>query len=115
MKIWKAELILFYNKKDEYETHFSFELQNEDYEINDCTNDEWIYSEGWTCTRIPIKMIIENYNYGLLKVTQGFDHELNKDKLQQLENGMKKYMIVKLKSMKEDYLKQYEKKLAAIK
>lgn len=108
MKIWKARLNLFYTLEDDYDIKFGFELQNEDYKIN---KDEWIYSEGWISTRIPMIMTVENANYGAYKVEQGFDHELNNEELKQLESDMKVMLKKKLDLEKEKFLLEYNRKI----
>ncbi|HCL4447179.1 TPA: hypothetical protein N2D16_002784 [Clostridium botulinum] len=113
MKIWKAELILNYNFEDKWQTKFYFEPQEEDYKVNEKFN-EWTYFKNWVGYRIPMKMLIENCSYSGLKAIQGFDHELNKDELIQLEKNMKSFMRKQLDCKKEEYLKQYENKLKAI-
>jgi hypothetical protein len=112
MKIWKAELNLFYNFDEELQTKFRFELQDKEYETN-TKNNEWTYWENWTSERIPMEMTIEKY-YDNYKITQGFDHELNKEELKQLEIKMRELMKKQLNYDKEMYLKSYEKKLKAV-
>ena len=114
MKIWKAELVLCYTMDDKNNIIFDFKKQKEDYEFNEHTKDEWIHSEGWICNRIPMDMIVKSNSYSVLKVIQGFDHELNTKELEQLKQKMKKAMIKKLERDKEEYLKEYDDKLKII-
>ena len=107
MKIWKAELILFCNIKDEYETIFNFELQEDDFKINE-KFDEWIYAEDWICTRIPMKITIER-GYSL-KAKQGFDHELNKIELEELKKTMMVVLQEDLDIQKQLYLSEHNLK-----
>ncbi|HBJ1650857.1 TPA: hypothetical protein LA460_000075 [Clostridium botulinum] len=113
MKIWKAELCLFYNFDNEWETDFSFELQEEEYKINEKFN-EWICFEDWVNYRIPMDMAIDNNGYTGFKVVQGFDNELNKEELIKLEKDMRDLMKKKLEIDKKRYLKDYENKIKAI-
>lgn len=110
MKIWKAELILLHDK--EYEMNFSFEIQEQDYKVNEKFN-EWTYFESWISYKIPMNMILERY-YDNYKIIQGFDHELNEEELVQLEKDMRKAMEKQLNYDKEQFLKEYEKKLKVI-
>lgn len=114
MKIWKAELILFYSKDNMPDTRFTFEEQEKDYKINDL-NTEYIHSEDWTCDRIPIKMTIEKDCFVVCKVVQGFDHQLDKNELGQLEKNMRSLLQKQLEYEKEIYLKKYEEKLKVVK
>ncbi|NFH01321.1 hypothetical protein FC831_13720 [Clostridium botulinum] len=113
MKIWKAELRLYCNEDYKYKTYFSFELQEEEYKINEKFN-EWICFEDWVSYRIPMNIAIENNGYTGFKVVQGFDNELNKEELIKLEKDMRDLMKKKLKIDKKRYLEDYEKKLGAI-
>lgn len=110
MKILKAELVLFNDKK--YTMIFSFELQQQDYKVNEKFN-EWTYFEDWISYKIPMNMTIERY-YDNYKIIQGFDHELNEEELKQLEKDMRILMEKQLNYDKEIFLKEYEKKLKVI-
>lgn len=113
MKIWKAELILFYTfEKEELQTEFIFELEEHNYKENEKFN-EWIYFEDWVSDRIPVNMTIERF-YDNYKIVQGFDYELNKEELEQLEKDMRECMKKQLEYDKELYLKKYEEKLKVI-
>ena len=113
MKIWKAELVLFYTENDTYDIKFSLTLQEQEFEFNERTSDEWIHAKEWVVDRIPKKMNIERY-YDNYKITQGFDHELNEEELKQLEKTMRECMQKQLDCDKELYLKKYEQKLKVI-
>jgi hypothetical protein len=112
MKIWKAKLILLYIDDNDYKTKFTFELQEKEYEVNEKFK-EWTWYENWISERIPMNMTIERY-YDNYKITQGFDYELNKTELVQLENDMRELMKKQLNYDKELYLKKYKEKLKAI-
>jgi threonyl-tRNA synthetase len=49
-----------------------------------------------------------------IRLYKDFDHELNQEELEQLENEMRKFMKKQLDYDKELYLKKYEEKLKAI-
>lgn len=112
MKIWKSILVLFYNENEEHETKFKFELQEKDYNLNKSA-DEWTHFEDWVMDRIPMNMTIERY-YDNYKITQGFDHELNRKELTELEYDMRILMRKQLMYDKELYLKKFEEKLKVI-
>lgn len=113
MKIWEAELILFYTFEEELKTKFTFELQEKEYEVNKNNNNEWFYFKDWVSDRIPMNMTIERY-YDNYKIIQGFDHELKKEELEQLEKDMRVLTRKQLDYDKELYLKKYEEKLKVI-
>lgn len=112
MKIWKAKLVLFYIEDETYSVKFNFELQEQEYKINDKFK-EWIHSKDWICDRVPMNITIERY-YDNYKIIQGFDHELNDEELKQLESDMRDLMKKQLNYDKEIYLKKFEDKLKAI-
>ena len=111
MKIWKAELVLMCKENNEYKVDFYFELQKEDYKVNE-KFDEWIYSEGWICNRLPIKMIVES-TYST-RVIQGFDRELSEEELKGLKEDMKVLMQKQLDCEKEIFLQRYDDKIKAL-
>lgn len=113
MNIWKAELRLYCNEDYKYKTYFSFELQEEEYKINEKFN-EWICFEDWVSYRIPMNIAIENNGYTGFKVVQGFNHELNKEELVKLEKDMRNLMRKQLDYEKVKYLEQYENKLKVV-
>ena len=110
MKVWKAELILFLNDRDEYETKFLFELSDKDYKINE-ERKEYLYFKDWVGERIPMNMSIDRTYCGDLKAIQGFDRELSEIELKDLEIAMKKLLKKQLDFEKEKYLKEYNKKI----
>ena len=113
MKIWEAKLILFYAEDGSFKLRFTFESDDKDYKENEKFN-EWFCSEGWIGYKIQMNMVIEKA-YGNLKVIQGFDHELNKEELKQLELEIRRFMRKKLDYDREIYQRDYEKKLSVIK
>ncbi len=113
MKIWKAELHLIYSINDKWQTHFYFELQEEDYKENKKFN-EWTYSKDWIGYKIPMNMQVENSGYSGLKVVQGFDHELAEDELKILEIEMRKVLRKYLAHEKENYIETYLEKMNSI-
>lgn len=113
MKIWKAELILFYNEYDKWETKFKFELDSKDYKINK-KFDEWTYCKDWVMERIPMNMCVEiNYSTGF-KIIQGFNRELSEVELTNLRNEMTVLMKKQLNFEKENYLKKWDEKSRAV-
>lgn len=113
MKIWKAELILNYTIKDKWESNFYFELQDENYEINEKFN-EWTYFKDWVGYEIPMDMKIEPCCYGGKKVVQGFDRKLSDDELKNLENEMRKFMVKYLNDERGYMLNQFKEKISAV-
>lgn len=116
MKIWKAELILsttLVNKEVKQILDFSFEEMKENFEQN-IKYDEYIYSEGWICTRVSKHMEYEKA-FGNPKVIQGLDHELNEEELDKLKEDMKKFMIENLQYEKEMFNKNINEQINTIK
>lgn len=113
MKIWKATLVLFYNIDDEWESRFTFELQDKPFEINIYVPDEWIYRDGWSITSIPMNMNVEPTTCGY-KVVQGFDHDLSKEELNKLKRTMEERLGNYFYEEKENYIQNYEDKMRAI-
>jgi len=110
MNILKAELVLLHDK--EYKMIFSLELQEQDYKVNKKFN-EWTYFESWISYKIPMNMTIERY-YDNYKIIQGFDHKLSEEESKLLEKDMRTLMEKQLNYDKEQFLKEYEKKLEVI-
>lgn len=115
MKIWKAELMLFYTDEDKWTTKFKFKSDDKEYEINN-KFDEWNHCEDWIMDRIPMNMCIEGLHTltNGFKVVQGFDRELSAIELFYLRNQMIVMMEKQLKFQKEKYLKEWDEKLRAI-
>lgn len=113
MKIWKAELILFYNDESKWETRFSFETDDNDYEINEKTK-EWRHWKGWIGTQIPMNMKVSRTYCGEMKIVQGFDRELSEKELLELEQEMRKILVKKLNQEREVVIKKYEDKINAV-
>lgn len=113
VKIWKAELNLIYSLKNEWETHFYFELQEEEYRENKEFN-KWTYFKNWVGKSIPMYMKVETRGYSGISVVQGFDHELSVDELKTLEKDMREKLKEYLDDEKEKYLNEYMKKMKCI-
>jgi len=114
MKIWKATLSLCTDIKKNYVTVFTFFLQEDEYKEN-TEHNEWIHYEEWGYKRIPINMSVESFNSAGISIEQGFDHELNQEEQKSLELNMRRFMREKLECYKENYLKDYEKRLSVVK
>lgn len=112
MKIWKAELILFFNLNDEWEIKFNFKLEEKDYKIDEKLK-RMIYLKEWSYVKIPMEMEVEDLGTNI-KIIQGFDYELDKLELQELEEEMKELIKKYLYMKKEEYLKEYERKISII-
>lgn len=112
MKIWRAELILNINMEEEYVTYFIFDEQKEDFKVNEKFN-EWIHWGGWISTKIPMSMRIDR-SFGVIRVVQGFDHELAKEELDMLEKNMRKLMVKQLEQDRVDMIDQYSRKIQAV-
>lgn len=112
MKIWKAEFLI-YTLDGKWESDFYFELQDEDYEVNEKFN-KWTYFKDWVGYEIPMDMKIEPCCYGGKKVVQGFDRELSDNELKTLEIEMRKFMIKYLNDEREYMLNQFKEKINAI-
>ncbi|MBY6838720.1 hypothetical protein [Clostridium botulinum] len=114
MKIWKAELSLFCNFDDKWKTDFNFELQEQDYEVNEKFN-EWTYFEDWWEEKIPMSMKVKKNRYNIeFDIVQGFDHDLPKEELVKLEKDVRNLMRKQLDYEKVKYLEQYENKLKVV-
>ena len=113
MKIWEAELILFYSDESKWETRFSFETDDKNYKFNEKTN-QWAYWEGWIGNQIPIAMTVDRTYCGELKVVQGFDRELNQEELFIVEQEMRKLLVKKLNQEREIMIKKYEDKINSV-
>lgn len=113
MKIWKAELILNINMEEEYVTFFVFEEQKEDYKVNSKLK-EWVRAKSYFDSNVPMDMEVEHYNYGGMRVVQGFDHELTKEELDVLEKNMRKLMVKQLEQDRVDMIDQYSRKIQAV-
>ncbi len=113
MEIWKAELVLGV-LRNEYVINFYFEEQNEDYRLSS-DRSEYVYSEGWSLKRIPIKMTVNNDIHFIMRISQGFNRELSKTEIKDLEIQMKEFMKAELLKKKEIYLSNLEKQLEIIK
>jgi hypothetical protein len=114
MKIWEAKLLLTLNENDEFKTYFTLEKQEKEYKLNKYNNEEWTCGEGWIVNRIPINMTISPTSTGLIKIIQGFDRELSKEEIIQLEKDMRVVMKKQLIYEKDMYLKKYQEKLESI-
>lgn len=113
MKIWEAELILFYNDESKWEAIFSFKTDDKDYKCNEKTK-HWTHWEGWFGTQIPMNMKVDRTYCGELKIIQGFDRELSKKELFELEQEMRKLLAKKLNQEREIMIKKYEEKINAV-
>lgn len=113
MKIWLAKLKLFTNDEDKYETRFTFDMQDEDYEISASSGDKWIYSRGYISDVIPMNMIISN-SYLCLQVLQGFDHKLTEEESINLEDKMREVMIKHLTEQRQIFEREHDEKLKVI-
>lgn len=113
MKIWQAELMLFYNDKSKWETIFSFETDDKDYKFNEKTK-QWTHWECWIGTQIPMNMTVDRTYCGELKIVQGFNRELNEKELFELEQEMRKLLVNKLNQEREIMIKKYKDKVNAV-
>ena len=113
MKIWKAELILHYTEKENYETVFIFEQQRKDYEINEKFR-EWLCRDGWLSSSLPMDLTIDKTLMGEFKIVQGFEYELSEKELLKLEKDMKRFMKNQLVLEKKNYLKKFEEKIQVL-
>lgn len=113
MKIWKAELFLIYDLNDEWITRFNFELQDENYKINEYNDKEWVFFKNWVSYRIPKYMKVQPSTSGF-KVEQGFDYELTEEELEQLKKDMIEEMKKCLTLKKERYLQTYETQIQVL-
>lgn len=113
MKIWKAELILFYNDENKWEVKFVFEADDIEYEVNEKTK-EWTHWKGWIGTQIPMNMTVDRTYCGELKIVQGFDRELDEKELFNLEQEMRKLLVKKLNQEREIMMKKYENKINTV-
>ena len=116
MKIWKAELNLFnedFGKGEAYKIIFSFESDEEDYELNN-PQTEYLHFDGWICDRIPVNMTYENTFLGL-KVTQGFTEDKTEEEQEKIKQDMIDYMREYLIKEKNRIVESYNKKIEFLK
>lgn len=111
MQVWEARLRLVCNDDYQYESRFSFKLQNEDHIKY---RHSYIESNpSWTPNVIPVNMQVSNYceNY---RAVQGFEKELDDDELIELEKQMKAALIDKMTLDMENYMELYNRRIKCL-
>lgn len=99
MDLYKAEVLLFKNNKGEWDTKFTFELQDADYEVyNDIlraeTHNGWVVSnknsEEKLSTFIPSTPWVsrELGKDETMRAFQGFDRKLSQEELEELRQEL---------------------------
>ena len=115
MKIWKAELYLIdrdFGRGANYEIIFDFELQEDDYKLND-NLDTYIHWEKWTSTRIPVNMECQS-TVGGIKIIQGFAEDKTEKEQEKIKQDMINYMKEYLIKEKNEIVEDYDNKINAL-
>ena len=118
MKIWKAELNLIKDNSGKgektYKNIFSFDSDEENYELNNPKTEYYLHFDGWICEKVPVNMTYENTIWGL-KVTQGFTEDKTEEEQEKIKQDMIDYMRECLIKEKNRVIEDYDKKIASLK
>lgn len=114
MRIWRAQYVLLKDTDNNWRTNFSFHLLPLDYKT-DLSGCRWIALAGDSIDSVPKSIDMSYLSDGSVIITQGFDYMLEDEEVEKLKNKMSKMIERELTKRKEDFLKELDSKLLAIK